>query len=1058
MENRLPDSEDIANFIIGIQSRENQNNSEEQEQPLENHTNEEINQEEVRQRRLKLLKNRNTMPPPKIEKKKEEENTPKRSQNLQLNLDKDKMEDDKLSPNMYGFEGLTPRSDQSKGPYSPSPSTPQRRKKDPSMRYQHEAISSIFKVVLQSSLDGYITLPGELLSSNHFNLEEIDSFFLEYLRALHQHAMHPFYHLVRAHSRVEKEYGSVKSRKEFKKAPTKDYRLSVLDTLRGVIVNYANLLLTYPESFLQKDPELKLTPYRLLIDGLLKDSSKNRYISRSFLAQLIEVQPSEDALKSMMNQFFYAYFEESLKLNIHDPQLETFLLILSFLLDPKQFQTKISSIFVDHPLFLNDRITNGEELENCSLLGQIFNIHATKKVEVGDSIGYMNITRTDRDYLNNKKKALRQSQIKVQLRLKEICLHLAEPAVIRPKLEKWFAAVVQLNDGRTKMIDRGTSSSEGFLSNFMVVSMMLAAPIVNKHDYSMVIPSFPMQTTDMDCLKEVAKIGTTIPNARDYYVGKPVPEFRFKTKIFFFALRSVIMGYAKSMEHYMEIMQRLEETMHGENSRDPAVLREAEIFLHHRWAYESVLYDESIVFLLFSLLEYLAKYLLFQAGYKNSINLAKEVPMDFASLPEEFIELIPRILIFLGRAKPDLLRNQKVDTFLELMIVFLNNSHYINNPYVRAKFPEAFAIFVPTERNHSNRQLLNNALSQKHLMFGIMKLYVDIEHTDSSNAFFQKFSPRFYMAQTIRGVWSVSAFRQQFKELSLTITSSADRIFLKFFNTVITDAIYLLDESLKILISIHEFEKKDDRNMFNSPRERDEAEQSLNTQQLKSSLLLANETLLMMELLSKDVPEPFKNGVMIDRVAAMMNYFLATLAGKKCQTLKVKTPEQYHFDPKKLLVTLISIYFNLSHSNPDAFYTSVFADKRSYDEVLFSKSVPDILTRIASKDSRVSSFPDRWRQFAHHIQTITSLEEDDFDDDDIPSDFEDPITYELMMDPVKLPDGSIVDRRTIETHLLNSNQNPFTKQLMTMDDVVPQPDLKQQINEWLVDMRSKKKK
>lgn len=44
---------------------------------------------------------------------------------------------------------------------------------------------------------------------------------------------------------------------------------------------------------------------------------------------------------------------------------------------------------------------------------------------------------------------------------------------------------------------------------------------------------------------------------------------------------------------------------------------------------------------------------------------------------------------------------------------------------------------------------------------------------------------------------------------------------------------------------------------------------------------------------------------MAERLANMINYFLAQLVGPKCMELKVKHPEKYDFQPRVLLVQIV---------------------------------------------------------------------------------------------------------------------------------------------------------
>jgi ubiquitin conjugation factor E4 B len=69
--------------------------------------------------------------------------------------------------------------------------------------------------------------------------------------------------------------------------------------------------------------------------------------------------------------------------------------------------------------------------------------------------------------------------------------------------------------------------------------------------------------------------------------------------------------------------------------------------------------------------------------------------------------------------------------------------------------------------------------------------------------------------------------------------------------------------------------------------------------------------------------------------------------------------------------------------------------------------------------------------------------------DDAPEEFLDALTYTVMRDPVRLPgSGSILDRATIERHLLDHQEDPFTRKPLTASELQPLPDLKARIEQW----------
>ena len=63
------------------------------------------------------------------------------------------------------------------------------------------------------------------------------------------------------------------------------------------------------------------------------------------------------------------------------------------------------------------------------------------------------------------------------------------------------------------------------------------------------------------------------------------------------------------------------------------------------------------------------------------------------------------------------------------------------------------------------------------------------------------------------------------------------------------------------------------------------------------------------------------------------------------------------------------------------------------------------------------------------------------------------ITFSLPPSPRHIILGPVVDRNSIMQQLLNTSKNPFTNMEMSVDDLVPMPELKLKIEEWLKKQR-----
>lgn len=71
------------------------------------------------------------------------------------------------------------------------------------------------------------------------------------------------------------------------------------------------------------------------------------------------------------------------------------------------------------------------------------------------------------------------------------------------------------------------------------------------------------------------------------------------------------------------------------------------------------------------------------------------------------------------------------------------------------------------------------------------------------------------------------------------------------------------------------------------------------------------------------------------------------------------------------------------------------------------------------------------------LEIYAANQKNDDDYADAPDEFKDPLMDTLMVDPVILPSGVVMDRPIIARHLLNSQTDPFNRQPLTEDELRP---------------------
>jgi len=97
---------------------------------------------------------------------------------------------------------------------------------------------------------------------------------------------------------------------------------------------------------------------------------------------------------------------------------------------------------------------------------------------------------------------------------------------------------------------------------------------------------------------------------------------------------------------------------------------------------------------------------------------------------------------------------------------------------------------------------------------------------------------------------------------------------------------------------------------------------------------------MVIQLLAKvtaHCPEPFVTKELGEKFAQAINFCLDQLTTQKGLKFKIKNPERFYFEPKELLVNLVTMYANMAHL--ETFRVNVVMDGRSYSDETFDKAV-----------------------------------------------------------------------------------------------------------------------
>lgn len=440
-------------------------------------------------------------------------------------------------------------------------------------------------------------------------------------------------------------------------------------------------------------------------------------------------------------------------------------------------------------------------------------------------------------------------------------------------------------------------------------------------------------------------------------------------------------------------------------------------------------------------------------------------------IPEMLVENVLDFFLFLKHFTDQALVQASgiLQPLMTLIITFMGNSSLMQNPHLRARFAEILECLMPHQSHHNPSFIGCADLFESHplvdeLAKSLVSVFVSIEMTGEGVQFEQKFTYRRPMYVVLEYLWGRPLHRKVLinlaEEAEENINSSRPPLFLSFINLLINDAIFLLDEALQYMNQLKEAERRRKTEEWQrlGPQQREREEASLDHigRLARFHNLMSLSTIGTLAWLTSEIKTIFSHPVLVDRMANMLNYFLEHLVGPKKGKFNVNDKNDYEFKPREVLEKICQIYINLgqpeSNKRYKEFCTAVSSDGRSYSETLLPQAT-DILFRTGMMS--IGTEFEKLSQLVHKVAVRNQMDEIT---EDIPDTFLDPIMSTLMVDPVLLPSSKIiVDRSTIARHLLSDQTDPFNRSPLSMEDVIPDVDLKNQIESFLREKRDAQK-
>ncbi|CCH41439.1 ubiquitin conjugation factor E4 B [Wickerhamomyces ciferrii] len=915
----------------------------------------------------------------------------------------------------------------------------------------------------------------ELVEENQdplFNSELTDRVIIERLSEIGVN--NPFKYLKDSWSKIQQERRQITL-----KDPLREQKISVLTEIDRLTSSYGLVSFQIPDMFINGD-----------VETFLKDIISNENSYSDFLIQIINRSNEEGTILEFLNIFIPSLTKLIPNLDLNNPQYTLILNIFQLFINEKS----VASVFTQIDGFeLNPNI-EPSIFETSSILGPIFKLSPLQ-----ESVANNNFDRsTEKSKLQIKQigESL-QAEHKILLdRLFFITNKIIRGSEqSRNDLLKYFATIINKNHlRRGDHADFKKLSSNAFVTNISLVLIRLSQPFLD-------VGFTKIDRIDIDYfsksslidITEETRINSTNSEASDYFksrasAGNEKPNFI--SDCFFLTLAYLHYGIGgvllteskmkntiKQAERQVESLRqhvsrpspmqffaktqlkRLEDQLSSLKSQKDALVS---FFTHRDLQLEIFEFVTGASAFLIRLIDPVHKYP--QAplklplvpdviGFENvdSADYFREkAPIPFKYYPEYLIEGLINYCHYIAKyiANPMLL-NPRLQTFVEFAVTFLRCPELIGNPHLKGHLVEVLFIgSLPTQDNRPGFMIEifdTNELVNKNLLYALLDFYVIVEKTGASSQFYDKFNARYHLSSILEQIWKNPLYQNQLKWQS----DNNEEFFIRFVARMLNDLTFLLDEALRQLGEVHsvqteqELRLKGQSSIEGTDEELQSRLQSAENQ-AKSFVGLANKGIDLFGLFTQEVPRAFTKSEIVGRLASMLDYNLDSLVGPRCTNLKVKNPENYRFNPRELLVNISKVFINLSKETE--FIQAVSQDSRSFKIEIFEKAK----SILANRNIANGEFIDKFIGFAYKAES-KRLEEEEEEQElgEVPDEFLDPLMYTIMKDPVTLPTSKVnIDRSTIKAHLLSDSTDPFSRQPLKFEDVIPNEDLRQQILEF----------
>ncbi|CAD8078180.1 unnamed protein product [Paramecium sonneborni] len=834
---------------------------------------------------------------------------------------------------------------------------------------------------------------------------------------------------------------------------------NLIESFRIMVQNYLMTILQYPDQFSPQrcisDREKEENQEILKLIARLFDIFDSIGFDSEILTQFIqnlEENFNENQLHSQIIQYSRKCIQ---KLHIYNDQVNYYIAIFQhYLNDLKTRELIISDIIARW----NVKTDRGDILEKEFVLGPLFTISLLQENQYVRQRAHQSLsgrmTKRQFEILLKQYQQTSHNHVENLVILTKLCL---SKSTFQQTIQ-FLKAVCFCNKLKTKeayshnrqlkMIQN--VSSDGFILNLYDILLNLSNKISSRADdtYTKIDKNFwftlPFENDQMLLFSSKPLIGQNLQIGNVSY-------------LFFYTLKFVQIGIMPVLTRMKDLFKAIKEKkdlIQILNDHPQKSFIQAQIDAQDEEAHQL----EVVIFNLGRIKDTIQLFDTFILLFKTWLNVDNWNNNQTQWQEQEILKYIPEFIINdiidyvdfymqnLEHFTENYFNHKNFTSFVELAIYFIHLP-IATNKYLPGKFIEAIYYFTKVTKNqcYIYETFVNNDLVRENLLQGLINQYLAVGETGANNQFYAKFQYRFYINDLLFQLMSINVYQRQF------ITHMDSNSGHRLIKHMISDMNYGFEEIwtnyLETFIKKQQEQEIPNNNFeqrYNKQRELDMIKGQIqsNLQNMKSNLKLLVE-------FSYHIPKILMKEIFQEMILKMLNYYLDNfLSEKSKEKLDIlKQIAQKEFKLANFLHQIGTFFANICEENKAV--SIIVKDGRSYHIENFQKLEKIFRDNISGQQDKV----EKLSRFIKNLQRKSEKKrflESILEQTQIPDKYQDPIYGELIKDPVMLPQSkTIMDRKVIITALLEKKLDPFTLTPLDEKDLIPLPELKQEIDVWL---------